>query len=93
MIGFATDETPALMSAALYLRDTLYRFALENDTEYGIDIKTQVTVDYKTKDHFDSNRPAVIKEIVAATDVEISEKLASLFPLTPGWITEKFGLY
>ncbi len=70
MIGFATDETPALMPAALYysriLRDALYSFALENGERYGIDIKTQVTIDYETKDRFDSNRPAALKNIVAA---------------------------
>ncbi len=86
MIGFATDETPALMPAALFysrkIRDTLYRFALENDNEYGIDIKTQVTIDYKTKDRFDSNRPFAIKNIVAAIphseDIEIRNVRANV---------------
>ncbi len=70
MIGFATDETPAFMPAALFysrkIRDTLYRFALENDDKYGIDIKTQVTVDYGTKKGFDENHPLRIENIVAA---------------------------
>ncbi|WP_457592764.1 methionine adenosyltransferase [Hydrogenimonas sp.] len=70
MIGFATDETEAFLPAALFysrkIRDTLYRFALENDDKYGIDIKTQVTVDYGTKERFDTNRPLRIENIVAA---------------------------
>jgi len=89
MIGFATDETPALMPAALYysrkIRDRLYSFALEHDDEFGIDIKTQVTLDYETKADFDANRPKAIKDIVAAiphsdrTDIKrVRERVRSL---------------
>ena len=70
MIGFATDETPVFMPAALHysrlIRDELYNFALNNPEEFGIDIKTQVTLDYETKKRFDSNRPSHIDTVVVA---------------------------
>ena len=70
MIGFATDETPAFMPGALEyarkLRDALYAHSLENPDRFGIDIKTQVTLDYGTKADFDANRPRAIRKIVAA---------------------------
>lgn len=70
MIGFATDETPTLMPAALEyarkIRDALYAHALEHPDHFGVDIKTQVTIDYGTKENFDANRPQAIRKIVAA---------------------------
>lgn len=70
MIGFATDESEEFIPAALYysriLRDELYSFALNNSNDFGIDIKTQVTIDYENRKRFDSNRPAKIDSIVAA---------------------------
>ena len=70
MIGFATDETPTLMPAALEyarkIRDALYAHALEHPDRFGVDIKTQVTIDYGTKENFDANRPRAIRKIVAA---------------------------
>ena len=70
MIGFATDETEAFMPAALYysrkLRDALYKMARAHPDDFGIDIKTQVTVDYETKANFDANAPQRIAKIVAA---------------------------
>jgi S-adenosylmethionine synthetase len=70
MIGFATDETPALMPAALEyarkIRDALYTHALEHPDRFGVDIKTQVTIDYGTREYFDANRPQAIRKIVAA---------------------------
>ncbi|WP_456450239.1 methionine adenosyltransferase [Hydrogenimonas sp.] len=70
MIGFATDETPNFMPAALEyarkIRDALYAHALERPDRFGVDIKTQVTMDYGTKEAFDANRPFRIATIVAA---------------------------
>ena len=81
MIGFATDETESFMPAALVyarkLRDALYRYALEHPDRFGVDIKTQVTLDYGTKRAFDVNEPEAIRKIVAAVphaaDLDIEE--------------------
>ncbi|WP_201353076.1 methionine adenosyltransferase [Hydrogenimonas urashimensis] len=70
MIGFATDETPTFMPGALEyarkLRDALYVHSLEHPDRFGIDIKTQVSLDYGTKSNFDANLPQAIRKIVAA---------------------------
>ncbi|BDY11939.1 methionine adenosyltransferase [Hydrogenimonas cancrithermarum] len=70
MIGFATDETESFLPAALYysrrLRDALYDYVRNHPDDFGVDIKTQVTIDYETKENFDANRPVKIAKIVAA---------------------------
>lgn len=70
MFGFASDETPELMPAALVyarkIRDALYDYARTHDDRFGIDIKTQVTLDYGTKERFSRGEAQRIAAIVAA---------------------------
>jgi len=56
MFGFASNEADEFMPAAIsYSRaicDTVYQYALRHPDELGVDIKTQVTVDYGSKEGF-----------------------------------------
>ncbi len=75
MFGFASDEAAEFMPAAItYARrlcDTVYKYALKNNQKFGVDIKTQVTVDYETKENFENCRPQKIHTIiVSAPSVE-----------------------
>lgn len=70
MFGFATSERKDYMPAALMcardLRDHLYDYAQKHSEEFGVDLKTQVTLDYGTKENFDNCRPQKISKIVVA---------------------------
>ena len=70
MFGFASSETQNLMPAAItYARmlcDKVYSYAKANPHELGVDIKTQVTIDYGTKDNFENCRPQSIHTIVVS---------------------------
>jgi len=70
MFGFASDEADEYMPAAIsYSRqicNTIYEYAKANPKTLGVDIKTQVTVDYGTKDNFESAKPQKIHTIVAS---------------------------
>ena len=70
MFGFASSETenfmPAAITYARMLCDKVYNYALANPDKFGVDIKTQVTVDYGTKDNFESCRPQSIHTIVVS---------------------------
>lgn len=70
MFGYATNETKEFMpSAVVYarkIRDALYVFAKAHSDQFGIDIKTQVTLDYGTKENFTHGKVQNITTIVAA---------------------------
>lgn len=70
MFGYATDETKELMpSAVVYsrkIRDTLYAYAKAHPEQFGVDIKTQVTLDYGSKENFMLGKVQKIVTIVAA---------------------------
>jgi S-adenosylmethionine synthetase len=70
MFGYASDETPELMPSALVyarkIRDLLYAYARAHSDRFGIDIKTQVTLDYGTRDAFVRGEARHIAAIVAA---------------------------
>lgn len=70
MFGYACDETPELMPSALVyarkIRDALYAYACAHPDRFGIDIKTQVTLDYGTKEGFVRGEAKGIATIVAA---------------------------
>jgi S-adenosylmethionine synthetase len=75
MFGFASNETKTFMPAALtYARiicDKVYKYALSHKNELGVDIKTQVTVDYGHKSNFEDGKPERIHTIiVSAPSVE-----------------------
>lgn len=70
MFGFATDETKQFMPSAItYARmlcDKVYEYALANPQTLGVDIKTQVTMDYGTKQNFENCKPQRIHTIVVS---------------------------
>jgi S-adenosylmethionine synthetase len=70
MFGFASDEAdeymPAAISYARLLCQQVYRYALSHPDELGVDIKTQVTVDYDTKENFIQAKPQRIHTIVVS---------------------------
>ncbi|AQW81441.1 methionine adenosyltransferase [Campylobacter pinnipediorum subsp. pinnipediorum] len=70
MFGFASCEAdeymPAAITYARMLCDKVYKFAKENPNKLGVDIKTQVSVDYGTKDNFENCKPQSIHTIVVS---------------------------
>jgi len=70
MFGYADIETPNLMPSAItYARtimERVYNFAKENPDKLGVDIKTQVTMDYGTKENFENCKPQKIHTIVVS---------------------------
>ncbi len=75
MFGFASDETadfmPSAITYARVLCDKVYHYALAHNHKLGVDIKTQVTIDYETKENFENCKPQKIHTIVlSAPSVE-----------------------
>ncbi|MDR1451643.1 MAG: methionine adenosyltransferase [Helicobacteraceae bacterium] len=70
MFGYASAETaeymPAAISYARGLCDYVYRYALERGDKLGLDIKTQITIDYGEKDNFVAAKPQKIHTIVVS---------------------------
>lgn len=70
MFGFASKETadfmPAAITYARMLADKVYNYALKHNHKLGVDIKTQVTVDYGTKANFENCKPQKIHTIVVS---------------------------
>ena len=70
MFGFASDEAdeymPAAISYARLLCEKVYQYALAHPDELGVDIKTQVTIDYGTKERFIQAQPQKIHTIVVS---------------------------
>jgi len=70
MFGFASSETadymPAAITYARMLADKVYNYALNHNHKLGVDIKTQVTVDYGTKENFENCKPQQIHTIVVS---------------------------
>ncbi len=70
MFGFASSETsdymPAAITYARMLCDKVYNYALNHNQKLGVDIKTQVTVDYGSKENFENCNPQKIHTIVVS---------------------------
>ncbi len=70
MFGYADVETadymPSAITYARMLMEKVYHYALEHNHKLGVDIKTQVTMDYGTKDNFESGQPQSIHTIVVS---------------------------
>ena len=70
MFGFASDEAaeymPAAITYARMLADKVYNYALTHKDTLGVDIKTQVTIDYVTKENFENCKPQKIHTIVVS---------------------------
>lgn len=70
MFGYADIETknymPSAITYARVLMEKVYNFAKENPSKLGVDIKTQVTMDYGKKENFENCRPQKIHTIVVS---------------------------
>ncbi len=70
MFGYADSETkeymPSAITYARVLMQKVYEYAKANPSKLGVDIKTQVTIDYETKDNFESCKPKKIHTIVVS---------------------------
>lgn len=70
MFGYADCETqnymPSAITYARTLMEKVYNYALKNPSELGVDIKTQVTIDYGTKENFENCKPQKIHTIVVS---------------------------
>ncbi len=81
MFGFASTETadymPAAITYARMLCDKVYAYALKHNHKLGVDIKTQVTIDYGSKENFENCKPVKIHTIVVSApsveDMDIEE--------------------
>jgi len=81
MFGFASSETadfmPAAITYARMLADKVYNYALKHNHKLGVDIKTQVTIDYENKENFENCKPQKIDTIVVSApsveDMDITE--------------------
>lgn len=70
MFGYADSETknfmPSAITYARVLMEKVYEFAKANPSKLGVDIKTQVTMDYGKKDNFENCKPEKIHTIVVS---------------------------
>jgi len=70
MFGYADCETehymPSAITYARVLMQKVYDYALENPHQLGVDIKTQVTIDYGCKENFENSKPQSINTIVVS---------------------------
>ena len=70
MFGYADCETehymPSAITYARMLMEKVYNYALANPHELGVDIKTQVTMDYVCKENFEQSKPQKIDTIVVS---------------------------
>ena len=81
MFGYASNETadymPAAITYARILSDKVYNYALKHNHKLGVDIKTQVTLDYGNKANFENCEPQSIHTIVVSApsneDMDITE--------------------
>jgi len=70
MFGYASSERddymPTAFTYARQIRDTLYHYALKHPETFGVDLKTQVIMDYGNKENFDNCKPLRIAKIIVA---------------------------
>lgn len=92
MFGYASRETadfmPAAITYARLLCDKVYHYALKHNHKLGVDIKTQVTLDYGTKQNFDDCKPMAIHTIVISAPSNESLPLSEARALLQGLIDD-----
>lgn len=70
MFGYADIETqnfmPSAITYARVLMEKVYSYAKANPSKLGVDIKTQVTMDYGKKENFENCQPQKIHTIVVS---------------------------
>ncbi|MBD3768427.1 MAG: methionine adenosyltransferase domain-containing protein, partial [Gammaproteobacteria bacterium] len=92
MFGFANSETsdfmPAAITYARMLCDKVYHYALAHPHKLGVDIKTQVTLDYGTKENFINCQPQNIHTIVVSAPSVESMQIEEVRELIAGLIND-----
>ena len=92
MFGYADCETenymPSAITYARVLMEKVYEYAKANPHELGVDIKTQVTMDYGVKDNFESCQPQKIHTIVVSAPCVASMSIETVRELIQGLIDD-----
>lgn len=92
MFGYASNETadymPAAITYARVLCDKVYHYALAHNHKLGVDIKTQVTLDYGTKENFESCNPQSIHTIVVSAPSNENMDITEVRELLQGIIDD-----
>jgi len=92
MFGYAdvesADYMPSAITYARILMEKVYHYALEHNHKLGVDIKTQVTMDYVTKDNFENCKPQSIHTIVVSAPCVSSMSIDEVRELIMGLILD-----
>ena len=92
MFGYASNETadymPAAITYARILCDKVYHYALKHNQKLGVDIKTQVTLDYGSKENFENCEPQSIHTIVVSAPSTESMDISEVRSLLQGLIDD-----
>jgi len=92
MFGYADSETkeymPSAITYARVLMEKVYEFAKANPDKLGVDIKTQVTMDYGQKDNFENCNPQKIHTIVVSAPCVASMTIETVRELIQGLIDD-----
>jgi len=92
MFGYADSETenymPSAITYARVLMEKVYEYAKANPAQLGVDIKTQVTIDYENKANFESCKPQKIHTIVVSAPCVASMDIDTLRTLIQKLIDE-----
>lgn len=95
MFGYATSERDDFMPTALMyareIRDVLYAYAKMHPKIFGVDLKTQVLMDYGTKANFDACKPLFVSKIVVAISHNKDIPIAQTQALVKKLIRENVG--
>ena len=92
MFGYADSETtnymPSAITYARILMEKVYNYAKANPHELGVDIKTQVTMDYVKKDNFENCKPQKIHTIVVSAPCVATMSIESVRALIQNLIDD-----
>ncbi len=92
MFGYADHETehymPSAITYARVLMQKVYDYALANPHQLGVDIKTQVTMDYGCKANFENSKPQHIDTIVVSAPCVASMDIKTVRKLIQGLIDD-----
>jgi len=92
MFGYADSETknymPSAITYARQLMEKVYEYAKANPHQLGVDIKTQVTMDYGTKDNFENCKPQKIHTIVVSAPCVSNMSIDEVRELIQGLIDD-----
>jgi len=92
MFGYADTESadymPSAITYARMLMEKVYHYAREHNHKLGVDIKTQVTMDYISKENFENCKPQSIHTIVISAPCVSSMHIDEVRELIMGLILD-----